>query len=139
MDIAVIMAAAAICSCTASPKYRSGGVSDAASTLYSSKFFQKGIASYYGSDFNGKRTASGEIYDMNGMSAAHRTLPFDTILEVTNLDNDRKILVRVNDRGPFVQGRIIDLSVGAAKELGMFLTGTAEVELRVRKWGDSRK
>jgi len=133
---AVLIAAVAVfLSCTSSPRYRSerGGVG----TLYSSEFYQRGIASFYGKDFHGKPTASGEIYDMNGMTAAHRTLPFRTILEVKNLENGRKTLVEVNDRGPFVAGRIIDLSAGAARELGLLSSGTAQVELRVRRWGSA--
>lgn len=79
---------------------------------------EKGIASWYGSDFHGRRTSNGEIYDMYGMTAAHKTLPMDTILMVRNLHNKKKVVVRVNDRGPFIRGRIIDLSFTAAKKLG---------------------
>jgi rare lipoprotein A len=126
-------------SCASSPKYRSGVGSGDGSVLYSSEFVQRGIASYYGREDNGKPTASGEIYDMNGITAAHRTLPFGTMLEVTNLENGKKVLVRVNDRGPFVGGRIIDLSVGAARRLGMLDNGTALVEIRVKRWGSGGK
>ncbi len=136
-DIVLIMSMVTFLSCASAPKYRSGDQGSTGGTLYSSDFYQRGIASYYGRDFHGKRTASGEIYDMNGISAAHRTLPFRTLLEVTNLDNGRKVTVRVNDRGPFVAGRIIDLSVGAARELRMLKAGTAMVEIRVRQWGNS--
>ena len=73
-----------------------------------------GIASWYGDPFHGERTSSGEVYDMNAMTAAHRTLPFQTVVRVHNLDNGKKVQVRVNDRGPFVRGRIIDLSRAAA-------------------------
>jgi rare lipoprotein A len=124
--------------CASSPRYRTGGAGSADGGLYSSRFYQKGIASYYGRDFHGKRTANGEIYDMNGLTAAHRTLPFSTVLEVRNLENDRTVTVRINDRGPFVQGRIIDLSVGAARRIGMLGSGTAMVELRVKKWGEQK-
>ncbi len=134
--IILVLAAASFLSCAASPRYRSGGSAGSGGTLYSSDFFQRGIASYYGLDFHGKRTASGEIYNMNAISAAHRTIPFNTIVEVKNLDNGRKLNVRINDRGPFVAGRIIDLSVGAAKQLGMYQDGTAMVEIRVLEWGD---
>src|SRR5262249_18327793 len=78
-----------------------------------------GLASYYADAFNGRPTASGEIFDMRDMTAAHRTLPFGTRLRVTNMDNGRRAIVRVNDRGPFVEGRVIDLSLGAARELRM--------------------
>jgi len=93
----------------------------------------RGIASFYADDFHGKKTSNGEIFDMNGLTAAHRTLPFNTWLEVRNLSNGRSVIVRVNDRGPFIEGRIIDLSYGAARELGMVNTGVQEVELVVLK------
>lgn len=92
-------------------------------------FSQKGVASWYGPDFDGKATANGETYDQMKMTAAHKTLPFNTILKVKNLDNGKSILVRVNDRGPFAKDRIIDLSKKAAMELGMISTGTARVKL----------
>jgi len=92
---------------------------------------QEGIASWYGSDFHGKPTASGETYNMYAMTAAHKTLPLGTTLEVTNLENDKRISVVVNDRGPFVAGRIIDLSYKAAKGLDIVGPGTAPVRLRV--------
>lgn len=95
----------------------------------------EGIASYYADDFHGKLTSNGEVYDMHGITAAHRAFPFGTWIRVTNLDNNRQIVVRVNDRGPFVDGRIIDLSLGAAKELEMILKGTARVRLEVLEWG----
>jgi len=87
-------------------------------------------ASYYGEEFNGRPTSSGEIFDMNAFTAAHRTLPFGTMLEVTNLANGKKVVVRVNDRGPFVPDREIDISKGAAKALNMIGTGTAKVSIR---------
>jgi len=96
----------------------------------------EGIASYYADDFNGKKTANGEIYDMYKMTAAHRSLPFNSKVRVTNLDNKRSIVVRINDRGPFKLERIIDLSLGAATQLGMKGTGTARVKLDVLEWGD---
>jgi peptidoglycan lytic transglycosylase len=89
------------------------------------------VASWYGRPFDGRATASGEIYDMEGMTAAHRTLPFGTLLRVLNLDNGRSTLVRVNDRGPFVRGRDIDLSHRAARELDMLGPGTAHVRLTI--------
>lgn len=90
---------------------------------------ESGRASWYGQKFHGRRTASGERYDMHQLTAAHQTLPFGTVLEVRNLDNGRVCQVRVNDRGPFVHGRILDVSYAAAKELGMVGPGTARVEL----------
>ena len=93
-------------------------------------FREKGLASWYGEPFHGRRTASGEVYDMDKLSAAHKTLPLNTWVEVRNLDNNRTMTVRINDRGPFVPGRIIDLSRAAAKELGVYGPGVAKVQLK---------
>ncbi|MBM3218985.1 MAG: septal ring lytic transglycosylase RlpA family protein [Candidatus Rokubacteria bacterium] len=90
-----------------------------------------GKASWYGDAHQGRRTASGEIYDMKGMTAAHRTWPFGTRVRVTNVANAKSIVVRINDRGPFVDGRIIDLSRAAARELGVLGTGVVTVRLEV--------
>jgi len=90
-----------------------------------------GIASWYGDPFHGQRTSNGEVYDMNAMTAAHRTLPFQTVIRVHNLDNGKKVQVRVNDRGPFVKGRIVDLSRAAAQEIEMVGPGTARVHLEI--------
>jgi len=92
-------------------------------------FRQRGIASWYGKDFHGKKTSNGEIYNMYAMTAAHKTLPLGTFVRVHNLDNNRRVEVRVNDRGPFVRGRIIDLSYKAANEIGIVGPGTARVEV----------
>jgi rare lipoprotein A len=92
-------------------------------------FSQKGMASWYGEDFHGKKTSSGEIYDMYAESAAHKTLPLGTIVRVRNLDNNREMEIRINDRGPFVTGRIIDLSYACATKLGVVGPGTAPVEV----------
>ena len=91
---------------------------------------RSGIASWYGSDFHGRKTANGEIFDMEGLSAAHPTLPLPSYVLVTNLQNDRTVVVRVNDRGPYVHGRIIDLSKGAARELGLERSGTGQVRVK---------
>ncbi len=93
-------------------------------------YIERGVASWYGRKFHGRRTASGEVYDMYTMTAAHRSLPLPTYARVTNLNNGRKILVRINDRGPFHGNRIIDLSYAAASKLGMLGTGTALVEVK---------
>ncbi len=93
-------------------------------------FIETGIASWYGTKFHGRRTSSGEPYDMFAMTAAHKTLPLPTYVEVRNLDNGRQTIVRVNDRGPFREHRIIDLSYAAASRLGITQTGTARVEIR---------
>ncbi|MGO4707026.1 septal ring lytic transglycosylase RlpA family protein [Microvirga sp. 2MCAF38] len=90
---------------------------------------QRGGASWYGPGFHGRRTASGESFNSNAMTAAHRTLPFGTKLRVVNERNGRSVVVRVNDRGPFIRGRIIDLAKGPAQELGVTSTGTAYVSL----------
>lgn len=90
-----------------------------------------GIASWYGPQFHGKKTSNGEIYNMHSMTAAHKTLPMNTILRVTNLNNGRQTIVRINDRGPFVNNRIIDLSKSAAAQIDMLKKGTAPVRLEV--------
>lgn len=90
---------------------------------------ETGIASWYGRELQGKQTANGEIFDMYGLSAAHRTLPLGTVVHVTNLDNFKSITVRINDRGPFLKGRFLDLSYGAAKELDFVSQGTARVRI----------
>jgi rare lipoprotein A len=98
-------------------------------------FEQTGIASWYGPDFHGKSTSNGETYDMHALTAAHKTLPLGVFVRVRNTDNDREIVVRVNDRGPFVKGRIIDLSYAAAKKLGVDLVGTAPVRIEALGYG----
>ncbi len=90
-----------------------------------------GIASYYGRKFHGRRTANGERFDMHAMTAAHPSLPFGTRVRVTRLSTGRQVTVRINDRGPFVKGRIIDLSYAAAKQLGMLADGLTRVRLTV--------
>lgn len=91
----------------------------------------QGNASWYGPDFHGKLTSNGETYDMHGMTAAHKTLPMNTVVRVTNSRNNKSTIVRINDRGPFVATRVIDLSRKAAEEIGMLAAGTAPVELEV--------
>ena len=98
----------------------------------------EGIASYYANDFHGKQTSNGEIFDMNALTAAHRTFPFGTKVRVTNLENNKIVIVRVNDRGPFKEGRMMDLSMGAAKEIDLIRTGTARVRLEVLEWGNGQ-
>lgn len=92
-----------------------------------------GVASWYGKKFHNRKTANGEIYNMNGISAAHKELPFGTIVRVTNLKNGKSVDVRINDRGPYKKGRIIDLSYGAAKKIDMVKTGTTKVRLEIIK------
>ena len=99
--------------------------------LNNTGFNEKGLASWYGTKFHGQRTSSGETYDMYAMTAAHKSLRIPSYVEVTNLNNNRKTIVKVNDRGPFHEGRVIDLSYAAATKLGVAETGTAPVMIRV--------
>ena len=92
---------------------------------------EEGLASWYGGKFHGRLTSSGEVFDTNQMTAAHRTLPFGTLVKVINQDNGKSTIVKINDRGPFVEGRIIDLSRAAADELGMVGEGVARVVLEI--------
>ena len=94
-------------------------------------YHEQGVASWYGSKFHGRRTSSGEPYDMHLATAAHKSLPLPSYAVVTNLDNGRKVVVKINDRGPFKSGRLIDMSYGAALRLDMIATGTARVDVRV--------
>jgi len=92
---------------------------------------EAGIASYYGAEYHGKRTASGEIYDMHQLTAAHPRYAFGTRVRVTHSGNNRSVIVRINDRGPFIKGRVIDLSQSAAEELKMVKSGLAQVKLEI--------
>jgi rare lipoprotein A len=94
-------------------------------------YSQNGTASWYGPGFHGRKTATGEVYNMNGMTAAHTELPLNSIVRVKNLTNNKEVTVRINDRGPFVGDRVIDLSLASAKELGMLGPGTAPVKVTV--------
>lgn len=108
-----------------------GGVAVSLSPAFytSEQYFEVGIASWYGPGFHGQPTASGEPYDMYSFTAAHKTLPFGTLVRVVDLETGRWVVVRINDRGPFVPGRIIDLSYAAAEALGMLERGIARVGL----------
>jgi len=97
-----------------------------------------GVSSFYGSDFHGKLTANGEVFDMYGLTAAHKTLPLNTIVRVTNLTNNKTLILRINDRGPYVKGRILDCSYGAAKKLDFILQGTAKVRIEIIEVGDGK-
>lgn len=105
-----------------------GGPDDSGSDVGS---VQEGQASYYAHKFHGRPTASGEIYDENQLTAAHKTLAFGTTVRVTNLNNGKKVVVRINDRGPFVKGRIIDLSYRAAGDLDMIAAGVVKARVEV--------
>lgn len=97
-----------------------------------------GVSSYYGKAFHGKLTANGEIFDMYGVTAAHKEMPLNTVARVTNLANNKSLILRINDRGPYVAGRILDCSYGAAKKLDFLSTGTTEVKIEVIEWGDNK-
>ncbi|MDD3806910.1 MAG: septal ring lytic transglycosylase RlpA family protein [Candidatus Marinimicrobia bacterium] len=96
-----------------------------------------GLCSWYGEDFHGKKTASGEIYNMYDLTAAHRTLPLGTKVRVTNLENNRSVILTINDRGPYIEGRILDVSYAAAKALGFEHMGTTRVHIQVISFGDN--
>ena len=100
---------------------------------------ERGNATWYGGRFHGRKTASGEIFDENAMTAAHKTLPFDTRVRVTNLNNGRTVEVRITDRGPYAKGRIIDLSKAAATRLDMIRAGVVPVKLEVLRLGEKKK
>ncbi len=156
LNILLALVAIVISGCAASPRFTgtspgstsNGGASRTVLTSEASRdaprvqppdgkalLTLEGVASYYADEFHGRLTSNGEMYDMHGLTAAHRTLPFGTKVRVTNLENGKSVVVRINDRGPFKEGRIIDLTLGAAKELDMIRNGTAKVRLEVLEWG----
>ena len=147
LHLTIIVACIALatgCACkkhvVAQPQPQRGSYTIKGKTYYPLKFVQSGfsqsgIASWYGPGFHGKTTASGETYNMHALTAAHNTLPLNTLLKVTNLANNKEVLVRVNDRGPFVDDRLIDLSFAAATKLDMVSPGTVPVKVVVL--GDS--
>ena len=136
-------------SCTPSPRYQSNynkskaskskkfkKKSNKTSTFNKNKMVYKGISSYYGHKFHGKLTANGEVFDMYGLTAAHKEMPFNTIVRVTNKNNGKSLIIRINDRGPYIDGRILDCSFGTAKKLGFIKEGIAPVKIEVIEWGD---
>jgi rare lipoprotein A len=132
---ALITASALLASCAVrevppvSPVHAAPSLAPVVVQEYREVYRETGTASWYGNEFQGRKTASGEIFDMYGISAAHRILPLGTIIRVTNLDNYKSIKVRVNDRGPFARNRVLELSYGAAKELGFVTQGIARVKV----------
>jgi|TARA_B100001971_G_scaffold20423_1_gene15847 rare lipoprotein A len=134
--------------CSNSPRYHTGPVKSRTvkSSPPSLKTVSKGnyrkvitgISSFYAEDFHGKLTANGEVYDMYGLTAAHKTLPLNTIARVTNLENNKSLILRINDRGPYVKDRILDCSYGAAKKLGFINNGTAKVKIEIIEVGDNK-
>ena len=97
-----------------------------------------GVSSFYGTDFHGKLTANGEVFDMYVLTAAHKTLPLNTTVRVTNLANNKSLILRINDRGPYIKGRILDCSYGAAKKLDFLLQGTTKVRIEIIEVGDNK-
>ena len=132
-----------VLNCSNSPRYTTGSrnrskpVKKVNSTAKSKKILI-GISSYYGEDFHGKLTANGEVYDMYGLTAAHKTLPLNTIVRVTNMENEKSLILRINDRGPYVKGRMLDCSYGAALKLGFIGNGTTKVKVEVIELGDDK-
>ncbi len=130
-------------SCSNAPRYRTGPsvakrpYINAKSRAVKAKVLY-GVSSYYGEDFHGKLTANGEVYDMYGLTAAHKQLPLNTIVRVTNLDNNKSLILRINDRGPYVKGRILDCSYGAALKLGFLGKGTTKVKIEIIELGDDK-
>ncbi|MGY8781313.1 MAG: septal ring lytic transglycosylase RlpA family protein [Fidelibacterota bacterium] len=145
-----VMVLSAMNGCSSSPRYHTGPVKASSSKtkkdLPSLKTKKKGnhrktmtgVSSFYAEAFHGKLTANGEVYDMYGVTAAHKTLPLNTVARVTNLENNKSLILRINDRGPYVKGRILDCSYGAAKKLDFINNGTAKVKIEVIDWGDNK-
>ena len=129
-------------SCSNSPRYNRNNQKPAIlksnSKINKSQKVFYGISSYYGQKFHGKLPANGEVFDMYGLTAAHKTLPLNTIIRVTNKANDNSLIIRVNDRGPYVGNRILDCSYGAALKLDFLNQGTAEIKIEVIEWGDNK-
>mgnify|MGYP001412910105 CR=1 FL=1 len=144
-------------SCTSAPRYHGSSVSPSkrdkkpyinekpyivhkkdsnARKKYAGKKVLKGLSSYYGKDFHGKLTANGEIFDMYGRTAAHKTLPLNTIVRVINEENQKSLILRINDRGPYIPGRMLDCSYGAALKLGFIEQGVANVRVEIIELGD---
>jgi rare lipoprotein A len=127
--------------CSAAARFTAMNTRTGEDALYGGTLYEKplltieGIASYYSYEFSGKKTSSGEVFDKDALTAAHREFPFGTVLRVTNLANGKSVEVTVNDRGPVDKSRIIDLSEAAAREIGMIRDGTTRVKIEVLKWG----
>lgn len=124
-----------LAACSSTSRYTKTSENDDNKTEYRFLETQTGIASFYASEFQGKKTSSGEIYNMNELTAAHPDYPFNTIVLVTNLKNNKSVQVRINDRMPNFKNRIIDLSLKAAEKIDMIRDGIQEVKVEVLKWG----
>ena len=140
-----------LCGCASSPRYTTGPTnlstkSEASQTSNNTsksnnikhRKVMNGVSSFYAEDFHGKLTANGEVYDMYGVTAAHKTLPLNTVCRVTNLANNKSLILRINDRGPYIKGRILDCSYGAAKKLDFIKEGTTNVKIEVIEFGDGK-
>ena len=129
--LCAVLVAATFAGCgTSAPRFRSEPAS-APGSRDASVHQMSGIASFYAEEFNGRPTASGETYDMHALTAAHRTLPFNTAVRVTQTENNKSVIVRINDRGPFKDDRVIDLSLEAARRIGLTAKGTGPVKLEI--------
>lgn len=141
--ILILLIILSILSCSANPRFRAGNIdrsrnNDNKKSTGLEKV-QYGVSSYYGPKFHGKPTANGEIFDMYKISAAHRYLPLGTIIQVRNLDNNKTLRIRINDRGPFVNNRVLDCSYAAALKLGFVEQGTANIKLVVIEMGTGKR
>ena len=125
--------------CTASPRFTTRPTPPSSSGNADFSLIEEGNASYYGDEFNGHTTSDGEKFNKDDLTAAHRTLPFNTTVKVTNLKNQKAVIVRINDRGPWKDDRIIDLSYEAAKRIGLIGSGTAKVRLEVQELGENKQ
>ena len=129
--IFIFVSVVSSCTIDRSLRYRSDSNSARIQRNVGNQEYISGVSSYYGKKFHGRKTANGETFDMYDLTAAHKTLPFGTIIEVENLSNNKKVTVRINDRGPFVRNRILDLSYAAAKKIGMIKSGTAKISGKI--------
>jgi rare lipoprotein A len=125
----IVVLTVIVSSCSSAVRFTSGQYDIPVASKPGSIF--TGKASYYGTEFDGRKTSNGEIYNINKLTAAHRSLKFGTVLKVTNVKNNKSVVVRVNDRGPFNYQRILDLSQGAAEKIGMIKDGVADVEIEI--------
>lgn len=135
--VAFIVIVFSFSACSANVRFSKTTNADSVKTIQAQKdknnpnLAIRGRCSYYGKKFHGRKTANGETFDMYQLTAAHKTLPFGTVLRVTNLDNQKTVTVRINDRGPFVKNRVLDLSYAAAKEIDLIKNGTAKIEAEI--------
>jgi rare lipoprotein A len=146
LKIKILFILIVFCSCTVKPRYNTS-VKHKINYNYNISSKKKkinykntylGVSSWYGPNFHGKLTANGEVFDMYGVTAAHKDLPLNTVARITNVDNGKNVILRITDRGPFVKGRILDCSLGAAKKLGFYDQGTANVKIDIIELGDNK-